>query len=818
MMSRLRGRNGRPTRPQAPRTTRLACEPLEGRALMAASLLNPSFGRFGVASGAVDTGTQLSNVTAVAVQPDGKVVVAGTYSTGNPAASPATYPLLAVARYNASGTIDTSFGTNGQLNIPLPAGSLGVYTAPHNIVVSSTGVITLAASVAVPVTTPNGIATQQEGLVARVTAAGTLDPTFATGGEFFLPVTVGGVSAVVAQTDGKIVAAGGSTASDQFRVIRLTTAGALDPTFNNTGTLNVSLATATSTVLSSVAAGLALTSTGQIYAAGDAVTLIDANTNGNAPLLTRITSTGTLDTTYGSLGTNRSVGVGSIGDIAVQSSGSVVVAGATAGTPTGPSSLALVRLTPTGAVDTTFAGLGRSTSPTPLVAGSAFTSIALGTDGTITAVGGSARGPNTVGLVDRFKPNGDLDATFGKNGQYSYLINPPGGYAQNFAEAPASVALAAGGGFVVAGTLTTDPGVAPTSTRRSYVALLRSAPTASTSNQSVAGDYDGDGKADIAVYLPAAGAFAIIPSGGKPAAITPFGGPGFGAAIPAPGDYDGDGKTDLAVYLPAYGILAYRPSSGGPDVLTPFGAAGPGGSIPAPGDYDGDGKADIAIYLPAAGAFAIIPSGGKPAAITPFGGPGFGAAIPAPGDYDGDGKTDLAVYLPAYGILAYRPSSGGPDVLTPFGAAGPGGSIPAPGDYDGDGKADIAIYLPAAGAFAIIPSGGKPAAITPYGGPGSGVTIPAPGDYDGDGKIDLSAYLPGYGLYASRPSGGGHDVLTPFGSVGIGQTIPAASIPYAFGGTVSSSSLRGSAAAGDYLVALTDDLLPPSPGSKKPHA
>jgi len=56
---------------------------------------------------------------------------------------------------------------------------------------------------------------------------------------------------------------------------------------------------------------------------------------------------------------------------------------------------------------------------------------------------------------------------------------------------------------------------------------------------------------------------------------------GAGGSIPAPGDYDGDGKADAAVYLPAFGAFAYRPSSGGPDVVRQFGIAGAGRSIPA---------------------------------------------------------------------------------------------------------------------------------------------------------------------------------------------------------------------------------------------
>ena len=173
-----------------------------------------------------------------------------------------------------------------------------------------------------------------------------------------------------------------------------------------------------------------------------------------------------------------------------------------------------------------------------------------------------------------------------------------------------------------------------------------------------------------------AGGF-VTPSGqGNGAYFVPFGSAGAGASIPVAGDFDGDGKTDIAVYLPATGAFAIKPSSGAAAYYFAFGSAGAGASIPVAGDFDGDGKTDIAVYLPAAGAFAIKPSDGAPAYLVPFGSTGAGASIPTPGDYDGDGKTDIAVYLPAAGAFAIKPSDGVAAYLVPFGGPGTGTTIP----------------------------------------------------------------------------------------------------------------------------------------------
>jgi hypothetical protein len=127
----------------------------------------------------------------------------------------------------------------------------------------------------------------------------------------------------------------------------------------------------------------------------------------------------------------------------------------------------------------------------------------------------------------------------------------------------------------------------------------------------VPGDYDGDGKSDFAIFRPrlyngTASLWQIWLSSNNTLMQVEHGGIINGVTdIPVPGDYDGDGKTDVAIYRPRdyfnegasiWQIL----QSGGGGVITSYHGGIMNGvhDIPVPGDYDGDGKTDLGIYRP----------------------------------------------------------------------------------------------------------------------------------------------------------------------------------------------------------------------------
>ena len=207
-------------------------------------------------------------------------------------------------------------------------------------------------------------------------------------------------------------------------------------------------------------------------------------------------------------------------------------------------------------------------------------------------------------------------------------------------------------------------------------------------------DYTGDGVTDIAVFrpvsdlMPGAAQWFILPSEGGPAFDVYFGAAG-GMDLPAPADYDGDGKADIAVFRPESDLVPgasqwfilpsgsnaarYATTVGGFSVL--FGQAGV--DQPVPADYDGDGKADIAAYRPTSADFFILPSRASSGYATTVGGYrlalGVAGNLPAPADYDGDDVADPTVFDPAAGRWTSRRSSDDRDETVTF---GPVGSVP----------------------------------------------------------------------------------------------------------------------------------------------
>jgi len=223
------------------------------------------------------------------------------------------------------------------------------------------------------------------------------------------------------------------------------------------------------------------------------------------------------------------------------------------------------------------------------------------------------------------------------------------------------------------------PGIYPAAGVASFPNPTGEFPTRLTSLEGI----QGNGTWSLYVKDNAPGTGGVIATGwtltlySQP--TSPVTGLGLSGPSCAKPDYDGDGRADIAVYRPATGEWFINGSATGTALHYVWGApASTGaGDIPVPGDYDGDGQTDVAVYRQSTGTWFIIFSSGGSAAVD-FGAPSASGVgdIPVPADYDGDGIFEIAIYRKSTGVWFVRHTNGSGVTISAWGAP-PFGDVPA---------------------------------------------------------------------------------------------------------------------------------------------
>lgn len=393
---------------------------------------------------------------AVAVQADGKIVVAGSSISFVVNTSNYWHEDFTLFRYNTDGTLDTTFDGDGKVitNFTNPLTPLGAGDEAFSLAIQPDGKIIAGGS--------TYSSSGRLGALVRYNPDGSLDNTFSDDGKVTTDVLnwTQGVYSIAIQSDGKIVAAGSNTfdySDTSFGISRFNTDGSVDVSFGNKGKSITNLSPTydiTRSIVIQPDGKMLLTgwSNGNLstnfvmlrylangsldtmfdndgivvtdYSGYSAVTqpdgkIVAVGSNGNGIqhlLIARYNNDGSLDETFNDGGIAESNLLSSGIKTAIQPDGKIVAVGSGSEVPQN-ADFAIIRYNSDGSLDTTFdddgaafADIGKRKAQASITA--------IQPDGKIIVAGATERFNNiTQFALARYNSDGSLDQTFGNDGK-----------------------------------------------------------------------------------------------------------------------------------------------------------------------------------------------------------------------------------------------------------------------------------------------------------------------------------------------------------------------------------------------------------------
>ncbi|WP_276135255.1 T9SS type A sorting domain-containing protein [Polluticoccus soli] len=338
-----------------------------------------------------------SKAYATAIQPDGKILVAGELQYAGPPA--ATWDFL-VARYNPDGTLDNTFSGDGWAKFDCNSGKDIVYAMK----LQPDGKILLAGT--------SIVSSQWNSVVFRVNADGSQDIAFGTNG-WASWGDAGAFKGVALYADGRI-AAGGSSQNDDAGFVRRFSAGGV-PDGNFMPLTGVGYNIGINNDLKNAVNGVAVHNDGKVTVTGWGMSQASQTKFG----FLKVKADGSYvdNTFYGSgvFADNSYSNLDRFYAMTLQPDGKILAAGMS-GTQSGLTDFVLMRFDENGYRDNSFGNNGVARAMT-LSSYNVINAIALQNDGRVVVAGATPGGSGLDFALLRFNPNGSLDNSFDGDGK-----------------------------------------------------------------------------------------------------------------------------------------------------------------------------------------------------------------------------------------------------------------------------------------------------------------------------------------------------------------------------------------------------------------